>query len=331
MSRRKPLPSLANLPTLGPNDAIGSADSCIQHTLLPPTLRDPTNPSLPLSSTIFHALYHSIPWQTMHHAGGPVPRLVAAQAQPGTPDDPTAVPVYRHPSDRAPKSEPFSRWVKLVREHAEVAVGHPLNHVLIQLYRGGEDYISEHSDKTLDVVRGSSIVNVSFGAQRTMRLRRKKAPSTKEDVAVAGTELEKEDAAVGAPRETQRVVLPHNSLFVLGPRTNQFWLHAIGADKRAAAERSEEEKAYEGMRISLTFRQIGTFLSADGKLIWGQGATKKTRNEARRVVVGDEEQTERMVRAFGVENRLAEGFDWGKTYGDGFDVLHFREEDEEGY
>lgn len=33
-----------------------------------------------------------------------------------------------------------------------------LNHVLIQKYRNGEDYISEHSDKTVDIVRGTSIV-----------------------------------------------------------------------------------------------------------------------------------------------------------------------------
>ena len=49
-----------------------------------------------------------------------------------------------------------------------------MNHVLIQLYRSGKDCISEHSDKTIDVVPGSSIVNVSFGARRTMTLRKKK-------------------------------------------------------------------------------------------------------------------------------------------------------------
>jgi alkylated DNA repair dioxygenase AlkB len=46
--------------------------------------------------------------------------------------------------------------------------------VLIQLYRTGADYISEHSDKTIDVVRGSFIVNLSLGARRTMTLRTKK-------------------------------------------------------------------------------------------------------------------------------------------------------------
>jgi hypothetical protein len=35
----------------------------------------------------------------------------------------------------------------------------PLNHVPTQLYRTGSDCISEHSDKKIDVVRGSFIVN----------------------------------------------------------------------------------------------------------------------------------------------------------------------------
>jgi alkylated DNA repair dioxygenase AlkB len=49
--------------------------------------------------------------------------------------------------------------------------------VLIQPYRTGAvraDYISEHSDKTIDVVRVSRIVNLSLGARRTMMLRTKK-------------------------------------------------------------------------------------------------------------------------------------------------------------
>lgn len=48
----------------------------------------------------------------------------------------------------------------------EDALQHPVNHVLIQYYRSGNDYISEHSDKTIDVVRDSKIVNVSLGAER---------------------------------------------------------------------------------------------------------------------------------------------------------------------
>ena len=49
-----------------------------------------------------------------------------------------------------------------------------LNHVLIQLYRNGNDYIRKHADKTLDIAKGSTIFNVSLGASRHMYLRLKK-------------------------------------------------------------------------------------------------------------------------------------------------------------
>jgi alkylated DNA repair dioxygenase AlkB len=313
---KKKLQSLTNLPILGPGDSIGEGDTYIKHNLLLNARRDEINSSLPLSDTIFHALYHEVQWQKMYHAAGEVPRLVAVQGIVSKDD---SMPIYRHPSDQAPPLHPYTKHVDIVRKECEKVVGHQLNHVLIQLYRDGKDYISEHSDKTLDIVRGSSIVNASFGAQRTMRLRTKKSGSG------TGVAQETEDNQ----RITQRIPMPHNSIFVLGLKTNQMWLHGINADKRLAAERSDEEKAYNGMRISLTFRNIGTFLSKDEKEIWGQGAKGKTVDDAGKVVNGDKEETEKMIYAFGDENHKGEGFDWDKVYGDGFDVLHFRDNNEE--
>ena len=203
--------------------------------------------------------------------------------------------------------------------------------MLIQLYRTGGDYISEHSDKTIDVVRGSRIVNLSLGARRTMTLR------TKKDATTGGNEQGNDDGAgAGAPtvqRTTQRIPLPNNSLFVMGLETNARWMHSVHTDKRPDSTKDSAER---GPRISLTFRRIGTFLtpvspspsSPAGKeqaqvqqLIFGQGATGKTRAEARPVVHGGEE-AERLLAAFGAENHQSE-FDWEKAYGEGFDVLHF--------
>ncbi|KAK3078175.1 hypothetical protein LTS18_008246, partial [Coniosporium uncinatum] len=61
-----------------------------------------------------------------------------------------------------------------------------------------------------------------------------------------------------------------------------------------------------------------------GSRIWGQGATAKRREQARRTVNGDEKRTEAIVRAFGAENRESGVFDWKRVYGQGFDVLHFK-------
>jgi hypothetical protein len=80
-----------------------------------------------------------------------------------------------------------------------------------QWHRTGTDYISEQSDKTIDVVHSSRIVNLSLGARRTMTLR------TKKDAAnTTGNEQGGDDgdggAATGVQRTTQRVPLPNTRI-----------------------------------------------------------------------------------------------------------------------
>lgn len=202
--------------------------------------------------------------------------------------------------------------------------------MLIQLYRTGADYISEHSDKTIDVVRGSRIVNLSLGARRTMTLRTKKDATTN----TTGIEQGSDDGDGGmVQRRTQRVPLPNNSLFVMGLETNARWMHSVHTDKRPENTKDPAER---GPRISLTFRHIGTFLTPLSpspstpagqeqaqvqQHIFGQGATGKTPAEARPVVHGGQE-AERLLAAFGAENHQSE-FDWEKACGEGSDVLHF--------
>lgn len=138
-------------------------------------------------------------------------------------------PIYRHPADNSPPLRSWTPAVAVIREHVERVLGHPVNHVLIQCYRTGSDYISEHSDKTLDIVRGTSIVNVSVGAQRQMILRRKRDPSVRPPPrpsttsGVPITSRMRAELADQEGREKALVPLPHNSMFVLGNR--------IGRDK----------------------------------------------------------------------------------------------------
>lgn len=264
-----------------------------------------------LEEGIFEKLREEVRWQRMSHQGGEVPRLVAVQGQVA---EDGSIPVYRHPSDESPPLLPFSPTVLAIKAETEKHLGHPLNHVLIQHYRDGKDYISEHSDKTLDIVRGSYIANVSLGAQRTMVLRTKRP--------------DKDPSRTGTPtpdgsskRTVQRAKLPHNSLCRMGLRTNMKWLHSIRQDKRADREKTPSELAYSGARISLTFRHIGTFLARNETLIWGQGATGKARKDARAVINGQTPEAIKLLQAFGTENH-ASTFDWDAYYGKGFDVLH---------
>jgi hypothetical protein len=99
------------------------------------------------------------------------------------------------------------------------------------------------------------------------------------------------------------------------------WLHSIRQDKRMDREKTPAELDFDGMRISLTFRLIGTFLDKHQTRIWGQGAVAKHKKHARPVVNGPTPEAQRMIEAFGNENRSSE-FDWPEVYGQGFDVLH---------
>ena len=258
---------------------------------------------------IFERIRDEVRWQKMSHQGGDVPRLVAVQGEIG---EDGSIPIYRHPADESPPLLQFSAVVSQIRERVEEKLGHPVNHVLIQFYRDGNDYISEHSDKTLDIVLNTFIANVSLGAQRTMVFRTKKQQTVSDG--------SKNDETI-QPRQATRAPLPHNSMCRMGLVTNMHWLHGIRPDKRMTSEKSADELAFNGGRISLTFRKIGTFLSKDQQKIWGQGAIAKTKKDARTVINGDNAESEKMIRAFGKENHSSE-FNWKEQYGGGFDVLH---------
>ncbi|KAG6810672.1 hypothetical protein H0H92_010820 [Tricholoma furcatifolium] len=303
-TRRQPKPRGPHPPPPGPilgvGDAMGAGDTYLVPDFLPQDIIDGA----------FERMRSEVKWNVMHHRGGEVPRLVAVEGEVA---DDGSFPLYRHPADESPALSAFSPTVANIRDHVQTALKHPVNHVLIQYYRSGKDYISEHSDKTIDVVRGSNIVNVSIGAQRVMTLR-EKAPPKKPGVPA----LDEEERV---PRASQRIPLPHNSMFVMGPETNKRWLHGINHDNRPTLSKSEEEMYQGGGRISLTFRHIGTFLTADESMIFGQGAKGKTRDTARPVVHGGEEAAA-LIQAFGEEN-YRNDFDWESNYGSGFDVLHF--------
>lgn len=131
------------------------------------------------------------------------------------------------------------------------------------------------------------------------------------------------DTKTGTKRDMQRIPMPHNSMFVLGPDTNKAWLHGIKQDRRAQNLKSEQELAYNGERISLTFRHIATFLSKDEQKIWGQGARAKSSEDAHPIINGASEATENLIQAFGTENQRND-VDWETCYGSGFDVLHMQ-------
>ncbi|KAG7286815.1 hypothetical protein NEMBOFW57_009132 [Staphylotrichum longicolle] len=325
------------------SEPLCEGDTTVITNVLPPAL----------AADAFDRLLEEVSWAGMSHMGGEVPRRIAVQ---GTVAEDGSMPVYRHPADESPPLSPFSPTVLQIKDEVEKHLGHPLNHVLIQHYRTGNDYISEHSDKTLDIAKGSFIANVSLGAERTMVFRTKRpskdktatspskptpspaSPVKSTTTTASPSEADSAPAPAPAPaptptqtqtaptpppaRQTHRAPLPHNSLLRMGLLTNTTHLHAIRPDKRPAQAKSPAELAHHGARISLTFRHIATFIDASSSLIWGQGATSKSRGGARAVVNGQTDEAVRLLQAFGAENNQGRGFDWEGWYGAGFDVLH---------
>lgn len=271
----------------------------------------------------FSQVRSEVAWNSMMHKGGAVPRLVALQGtlhkestnsnsmHEAADCDP---PVYRHPVDEQPELRPWSPAVLRLKAAVELALGippeHAFNHCLIQLYRSGHDFIGEHADKTLDILRGSPIVNLSLGCSRVMILRTK--PRDYE----------------GA-KQCQKLTLPHNSIMKLGWDTNIRYTHEIKQDKRMDSIKRDDELLFGGERISFTFRTIATF-ERHSLGLYGQGAICKTIDElvARSAHRGEgaerglEEEHARLLVAFSEENKSA-AFDWDTWYGSGFDILNF--------
>jgi 2OG-Fe(II) oxygenase superfamily len=178
-----------------------------------------------------------------------------------------------------------------------------LNHCLIQLYRNGRDFIGEHADKTLDLIRPSTIVNVSLGATRTMVFRSKHQQHSL----------------------PQKLPLPHGSLLMFDLESNQKYYHGI---EQLGTDGTDEP------RISLTLRYIGTHYDPKNGAVWGIGAPSKTRAEANARVewlnalypeerlAKEQSEADRMLKLFREEN-INDRFD-PNSYQPGFDILDFQ-------
>lgn len=255
-----------------------------------------------IANELFTKLRDEITWNEMRQKGGRVPRDISIQGTLQEINDDEYEPLYRHPADEQPALISWTPTARLIKERIEQVIDQTLNHALIQYYRDGKDFIGEHSDKTLDVLKESNIVNYSLGAARTMILKHKTKAGVK-----------------------QRFKLPHNSIFVLGWKTNREWFHSIRQDNRADRDKDPDELAFSSQRISLTLRTIATFRNRRTGQIFGQGARSKTHvhitSDNQTDSVPDEEQ---MLMAFSAENKESLEFDWNLHYGKGFDALNFK-------
>lgn len=207
-----------------------------------------------MNNNYYNDLINEINWETdVTHLGGPLPRLFALQATITEIVNKDiiieTVPLYRHPMDKYIKELQFTPTVEKIRLQLEEKLNCKLNHAIIQCYRSGEDYISEHADKTLDVAKDSIIVNYTAGETRILKLRSK-------------------DKNEKGDYDIFNVLLENDSAFILDMETNLKYKHSIRKNANII-----------NPRISITFRNIHTYYTRDkeGNIlsIFGKGYGEK--------------------------------------------------------
>jgi len=183
-------------------------------------------------------------------AGEELPRLQNLQADLTT----GFIPIYRYPGNYSGDKwttfewSPTSLQVKrVVEKRLKPLVHQTMNHCVTNHYRDGTDFIAHHGDKDLDLNRDGVIVSVSLGETRILELRRR-----------------------AEPKDIFRLILPHRSMFVLGPHTNREWTHSILS-----------KEGSRGIRLSLSLRDVTTFRDLTTGRLFGAGVAIKTLDEIR--------------------------------------------------
>jgi alkylated DNA repair dioxygenase AlkB len=166
---------------------------------------------------LFAALQEEIPWQ--QHRLVLFGREVAAPRLSCWIGDPDAVYTY---SRTRFEPLPWTPTVAALRDDLAARLGLRFNSVLANLYRDGRDAMGWHSDDEPELGPDPVIASLSFGAERTFRLRSR------------------------ATRETALSLdLAHGCLLVMAGATQRLYQHALPRRARVA-----------GPRINLTFRRI---------------------------------------------------------------------------
>ena len=115
--------------------------------------------------------------------------------------------------------------------------GVEFNSVLLNLYRGGKDYIGWHADDETLYGQNPTIAGISLGATRDFQVKLK--PTAKEAGVVVAANF----------HSPFSLSLENASLLVMAGPMQRFWLHSVPKRMRLSSE---------SVRISLTFRKALT-------------------------------------------------------------------------
>jgi len=160
------------------------------------------------------------------------------------------IPIYRYPGNYNGDEWQTFEWSPTsldLRNIVETALlpltKQSMNHCVTNYYRDGKDFIAHHSDKDLDLNKDGVIVSLSLGEERVMEFRKRDKPN-----------------------DVTRILLPHGSMLVMGPNTNKYFTHSI---------LQKPDSAYP--RLSLTFRNVTTFMDENSGFCYGEGVELKSK------------------------------------------------------
>ena len=164
-------------------------------------------------------LLNTIKWKQntikMYGKENPVPRLEAWYGDPGK--------SYAYSGIRM-EPTPWTDELREIKRSIEAEVEISFNSVLINYYRDGQDRVAWHSDDEKELGKNPVIGSVSFGAERTFKLRHKRYKEN---------------------NLKQSIVLKTGSFLLMKGATQHHWMHEIPRTAKPI-----------GPRINLTFRVI---------------------------------------------------------------------------
>ncbi|XP_024014192.1 DNA oxidative demethylase ALKBH2 [Eutrema salsugineum] len=122
--------------------------------------------------------------------------------------------------------------------------GSRFNSLLLNRYKGANDYVGWHADDEKLYGPTPEIASVSFGCERDFVLKKKKLEESSHEKTGDGGPASKR-LKKSSKENQQTFTLKHGSLLVMRGYTQRDWIHSV--PKRAKAE---------GTRINLTFRLV---------------------------------------------------------------------------
>ncbi|KAG4123930.1 hypothetical protein ERO13_D10G007800v2 [Gossypium hirsutum] len=121
--------------------------------------------------------------------------------------------------------------------------GSTFNSLLLNRYKGGNNYVGWHSDDEKLYGSTPEIASVSFGCERDFILKKKSGKSSQERRSDDKPPLKR--SRKSSQDDQHSFMLKHGSLLVMRGNTQRDWLHSV--PKRAKVET---------IRINLTFRLV---------------------------------------------------------------------------